>query len=333
MKVYTENIPKQLRNSALWCCWKYVQREGAKKPTKIPFCPMSSEAAKSNDPATFGRFEQAVFAYEMGGYDGIGVGIFGDICAIDIDHCISDEGVISDMAEEIINTMNSYWEISPSGHGIRILFRAPGLRYNKEKYYINNQKIGLEIYAAGYTNKYVTVTGNTTGGVGINDRSKQLQTVLDRFMCREVPQNGTKRAVSTAPRLKLCFSDELLLKKAKKAKNGKLFEKLMDGDYSDYISVETGQPDQSAGDIALCNMLAFWTSNDAAQMDRIFRSSGLMREKWDRPTAGSTYGAITIANAINRVHETYSDYYQAQIEKDRQPMPMKPRQGGVRYGW
>ena len=333
MKIFVQNIPKQLRDSALWCCWKYIQRDGQDKPTKVPFCPMTGKAAKSNDPATFGRFEQATFALDMGDYDGIGIGIFGDICAIDIDHCISEDGVFSDMAEEIINTMNSYWEISPSGHGIRILFKAPGLQYNKELYYINNQRLGLEVYTAGFTNKYVTITGNSTGTVGINERTAQLRSVLDRFMRREVPQNRITRPVCAAPRIKLCFSDELLIKKAKQAKNGKLFERLMAGDYSDYRNTRTHEPDQSAGDIALCNLLAFWTSHDADQMDRIFRSSGLMREKWDRPTAGSTYGAITIQNAINQVTKTYSDFYQEQIERDRQPMPVKPKTGGARYGW
>lgn len=330
--VNIEGIPRQLRDSALWCCWKYTLREGSDKPTKEPYSPMTGKKARSNDPSTFGRFEQAVFALEMGGYDGIGIGIFGDICAIDIDHCISDDGVFSDMAEEIINTMDSYWEISPSGHGIRILFRAPGLKYDKEKYYINKQKIGLEVYTAGFTNKYVTITGNSFGGIDINNRSAQLQAVLDRFMCREVRQNRTER--TKIRRFNLHIEDDLLIKKAKKSKNGKQFEQLMSGDYSGYLSRTTHEPDHSAADIALCNMLAFWTSNDAAQIDRIFRSSGLMREKWDRPTAGSTYGAITIANAIAYTTRTYSDTYFERIEKDRQPMPVKPKQqGGENYGW
>lgn len=328
MRVNIEGVPEQLRNSALWCCWRYMQREGSDKPTKVPFCPMTGKGAKSNDPSTFGRFEQATLALEMGGYDGIGIGIFGDICAIDIDHCISDAGVFSDMAEEIINIMDSYWEISPSGHGIRIIFHAPGLRYDKQKYYINNQKIGLEVYAAGFTNKYVTITGMGLGGVDINNRSTQLQAVLDRFMCREVPQKRTERPASDGLRIRLSIADETLVKKIRESKRGDLFGRLMSGDYSDYRNRTTHEPDRSAADMALCNILAFWTSNDAVQIDRIFRSSGLMREKWDRPTAGSTYGAITIENAICYTTRTYSDYYAELIAKDKQPMPVKPKRGG-----
>jgi putative DNA primase/helicase len=45
-------------------------------------------------------------------------------------------------------------------------------------------------------------------------------------------------------------------------------------------------------------MLAFWTGGDAQRMDRLFRCSGLMREKWDRETGASTYGSLTIAAAL-----------------------------------
>lgn len=52
-------------------------------------------------------------------------------------------------------------------------------------------------------------------------------------------------------------------------------------------------------------MLAFWTNRDAGRMDRLFRSSGLMREKWDRRQSGSSYGELTIRNAIATAREGY----------------------------
>ena len=44
---------------------------------------------------------------------------------------------------------------------------------------------------------------------------------------------------------------------------------------------------------------------DDGQIDRIFRSSGLMRDKWDRRLGDTTYGATTIQQAIAGCHETY----------------------------
>jgi len=42
------------------------------------------------------------------------------------------------------------------------------------------------------------------------------------------------------------------------------------------------------------SMLAFWCGCDEEQIDRIFRTSGMMRPKWDRQQAGTTYGAISM---------------------------------------
>jgi len=43
--------------------------------------------------------------------------------------------------------------------------------------------------------------------------------------------------------------------------------------------------DHSRADLALCGMLAFWCGGDPERIDRLFRRSDLMREKWDRRTA------------------------------------------------
>ena len=51
---------------------------------------------------------------------------------------------------------------------------------------------------------------------------------------------------------------------------------------------------------ALCGLLAFWTHGDAARIDRFFRTSALMRPKWDERHAadGTTYGQMTIGKAV-----------------------------------
>ncbi|PLS86750.1 MAG: hypothetical protein CYG60_05595 [Actinobacteria bacterium] len=51
--------------------------------------------------------------------------------------------------------------------------------------------------------------------------------------------------------------------------------------------------DDSRADLALCSMLAFWTG-DEHQLDRLFRRSGLYREKWER----ADYRERTIRKAI-----------------------------------
>ena len=56
--------------------------------------------------------------------------------------------------------------------------------------------------------------------------------------------------------------------------------------------------DESRADLALCSYLAFWTNNDTARMDALFRQSGLMRRKWDEKRGAQTYGQMTIAKAL-----------------------------------
>ena len=65
-------------------------------------------------------------------------------------------------------------------------------------------------------------------------------------------------------------------------------------DYSDYGS-------QSEADCALCTMIAFRTGPDPDMIDRVFRASALMREKWER----EDYREATIQKAIEACNGTF----------------------------
>ncbi len=45
-------------------------------------------------------------------------------------------------------------------------------------------------------------------------------------------------------------------------------------------------------------------------MDRLFRASGLMRDKWGRPQSNSSYGLITMTNAIAHCQSFYSPQHE-----------------------
>ena len=322
------NLPASLRQNSLFCCWKYETRPDSDKPTKIPYNPCTGGRAQSTNPGTFARLDAAQTAQTR--YDGLGVGVFGDLGAIDIDRCIDDNGVISDMAMEIMGTMSAYTEKSPSGHGLRILFLAGGFQYDKSRYYINNQKAGLEVYIAGATSKFVTVTGDTlTPGMNLEERGEQLRKVLERYMVRQ-----RKPPAPPQPAGPVDLDDMALIARIKRSKHGGEFSALMNGDISAYDG------DDSRADLALCNMLAFWTGRDVARMDRIFRTSGLMRPKWDRPTAGSTYGAITMQNAIQSCRQVYDPqtHFKQRAEtftsaSGQQTLANLHPEKNERYGW
>lgn len=282
-------LPAALREDAHFCCWRYETRNGRR--TKVPYNPRTGGMAQSNRLETFAPL--SVAAEAMSRYDGLGVGIFGSLGAIDIDHCVTG-GAPSELAKDIILTMDSYTELSPSGTGIHILFWAPDFSYDAGRYYINNQKRGLEVYIAGCTRKYVTVTGNVYGVEEMARRNEQLQQVLDKYMVRP----AADRAPSGPETATASWEEAALLERARSARNGDRFAQLWAGDWSGY-------PSQSEADLALCQLLAFWTGRDPSQMDQLFRQSGLMRDKWDRRQSGSTYGAITIAQAVQHCQEVY----------------------------
>lgn len=236
--IQKDQLPAALRERGLFCCWRYEERGG--KRTKVPYNPRTGGKAQSTNPQTFAPFPVALAALDRGGYDGIGEGVFNGLGAVDIDHCVDENGVLSDMAFDVLNTIQGYTEYSPSGKGLRILFTIPaGFQYDKARYYINNQKLGLEVYIAGATQKYVTVTGNALNpGYELMERGEQMAAVLEKYMVRPRSQTPTPRA-APAPLGRDSMigdggpEDLSLIERAKHSRKGAQFAALWDGPLQD----------------------------------------------------------------------------------------------------
>ena len=249
------NIPNELKQSALWCVWKYNNEHG-----KIPHNPRTGGNAQSNNPDTFSDFQTACKKYNTGSYDGLGIGIFNNIGAIDIDNCISDE-VFSDMAQDIIDIMGSYTEISPSGKGIRIIFSVEDFQYDRDSYYINNRKRGLEVYISGTTNKFVTITGNAINDMTVVDGSLKLGRILDLYMRRSDtnatrPQNSF---VAVADYLKIGLEKD---------------EKLI-AYWNGYRPLES----ESENDMGFMSKLLYWCNGNSDEAIKAFMSSPYTSQK------------------------------------------------------
>ena len=275
-----ERIPKELKEEALFCLWKYEERDG--KKTKVPY-KIDGKKARPNLITDFSSFDSVSKLVDK--YSGIGMGVFNGFSAVDIDHCVED-GVPNEMATNIINTMQSYTELSPSGTGVRIIFKVDDFNFDKNIYYIHNAKIGLEIYVSGVTRKFVTLTGNQINDYGIANCHTALEEVLNTYMKRPC----VVKASIESNRVSF-LTDEELIEKAYNAKNGFKFQSLMAGEIPEGKS-------HSDADMALASILAFWSNGDIEQMDRLFRESGLMRDKWDELRGDCTYGEITLNKAV-----------------------------------
>ena len=283
-----KNIPNELKMEALFCLWKYETRDGQK--TKVPY-KTNGYWACVNSATDFSSFDSVSKLVDK--YSGIGMGVFNGFSAIDIDHCVED-GVPNEMATDIINKMQSYTEFSPSGTGVRIIFKVDDFNYDKNTYCIHNRKRKLEVYVSGATNKFVTLTGNRLNDYGIANCDAVLGGILDAYMKRPfvVKSKIDTNRVSY-------LSDENVLNKAMASISGFKFADLWEG------KIPEGKS-HSEADMSLASYLAFWSNGDIEQMDRIFRRSGLMRDKWDRAQSGSTYGEITLNKAVANATAFYT---------------------------
>ncbi|MFC7205265.1 hypothetical protein ACFQJC_17280 [Haloferax namakaokahaiae] len=294
-----EKLPAQLVERDQWVCWRSEKRDG--KKTKIPVVPGEGSFASSTNSETWSDFETALSFVANGRADGIGFVFTTDdpIVGVDLDDCRDPEtGDVEEDAQDIIERFDSYTEVSPSGTGYHVLIKG-NLPEGR------NRRGQIELYD---TARFFTVTGDRVDDTSgqVKRRQDALEAIHREYVQHhseiEDPERDEHTSVrgdsQTTPTVDL--EDNELLKKAKNASNGPKFERLWNGNTAGYDS-------NSEADMALCCLLAFWTGGETAQMDTLFRQSGLLRAKWDEVhyADGSTYGEKTIERAI----EATSEYY------------------------
>ena len=273
MQTKIENIPDELKGLKQWVCWYGAD--------KIPKNPYTGNNAMANMPDTWGTFQEAVAACEKYHFDGIGFEFANGYFGVDLDHCLDN----LDFVDEFVETLQSYTEISRSGSGIHIICKGKlpdGAR----------RKGNVEMYSEG---RYFICTGNIYNERynSIAECTESIKVLHSKYLPSSIP--GTARREYQI----VDMDDQEVIDKARSCRTGYLFNNLYHGDWQGIYS------SQSEADLALCNQLAFWTQKNEAQMDRIFRTSGLMRPKWDTKRAGRTYGSITIGKACADCTEVY----------------------------
>lgn len=345
-----------LKAEKVWVCFRREARNG--KMTKPPFNPLTGYGARQNDPTTWATYEQAMTAFvdHQNHYDGIGFQFDPNVLpvmGVDLDHCVDPEtGQMDAWASEIVELLASLTEYSPSGTGVHILIvgnargiirhKIPAREFTKECH----PEAKVEIYDEKH---YFTLTEKFVPGSpsGILPRQKQLQAVYEKITSRPASKVHTaprsEKRPSFGPR---DLTDNEIIERATQAQNGAAFRQLWQGDIG-------AQADWSTADFLLCQHLAFWTGKDAARMDRLFRRSGLYRDKWDRKTGNSTYGEITIRQAIKECRNTYTGtngasrraeeelerifasrpYYRDDDDWDKKPHRIEPKEIPFKRVW
>src|SRR5207249_3819246 len=167
---------------------------------------------------------------------------------LDLDHCRDDHGAIAPWAQAIVNEFQSYTEITPSQHGLRIWVRGTWPENRGRRKNVGDGQI--EVYGR---ERYFTVSGQHLPDTPftIEDRTSELAAFHAREFGQTAPPSEPSDA--SAP----IDDDDLLIRAMKDDRFARLFLKP--------FVASTAHPSHSEADLAFCIKLAEWTGKNPEQ--------------------------------------------------------------------
>lgn len=283
-------FPAELIVLPQWVLWKLEERDG--RSTKIPYQTNGLKAGSTNSE-TWSDFQKVMAAY-VGKADFSGVGfVFSPddpYVGIDLDKCRDPvTGVVEPWAVAVLERISTYTELSPSGTGFHMIGKgklpAAGRRKGQ-----------VEMYDSS---RYFTVTGDRYGQSSSDAADIQASlTDLHAEVLGKVPKPVKMRPAATAQTSAASSgphpaTDQAVLDHILASRDAHTFKEFQAGNWA-----ALGYPSQSEGDLAVAGMLARYAGPHPEQIDRLFRGTGMMRDKWDEARGANTYGEMTIAKAL-----------------------------------
>src|SRR5438874_2472903 len=108
-----DNIPTELLSRDRWVAWRWWRKH--RRWTKLPLDPRTLKPAKTNDPATWGSFDEALDGLRRGVAAGVGfVFAAGDgLVGVDLDDCRDPAtGALTPFADDLVLRCRTYAEVS-----------------------------------------------------------------------------------------------------------------------------------------------------------------------------------------------------------------------------
>jgi hypothetical protein len=176
------NIPEEMKQLNQWVGSRATIRFG--KRGKLPIHSVNKSFAKTNDPITWSSFADTID--KRSGDDGIGFVVqeSNRILFIDLDDCII-EGKPNELALSFAKTLNSYYEISPSGTGLHIFCKIRS-DINIDIFSIKSDT--LEIY---YDKRYCHMTGNCKKTLPLKELNKEQE----KFLSIKILENSKSKKI------------------------------------------------------------------------------------------------------------------------------------------
>ena len=166
LPVQAKNFPQEIILLPRWTGWAASPRPGQiNKWDKKPVVSIggSIQGLRWTDPAQWRTFDEVYAEYVANDQiSGVGFimnqiseGVFGeDLVVFDLDNAVID-GEINPVARQVMEQFPTYWELSPSGTGLRGIIRG-----NIEVEVTTSR---CEVYD-GRSNRFVTITGHQIPG-------------------------------------------------------------------------------------------------------------------------------------------------------------------------
>lgn len=292
LPVQLENIPQDLRSIPRWVLWRSVNRtkpDGTSVWAKMPMT-VDARPASSTDPKTWTTFDDVCDALIMGGYDGIGLVLGDDVQGIDLDDCRDpDTGKLTELAEEVLDKVEGYAEVSPSGTGIK-LFSRTNLDSSRTK-----KEVGVELYCSG---RYFTVTGwRVNGHEGLPTLQQDLSWFVQKVWGEELsaaPLEGDE-----AERALALYKPPLEDWDLERVVNEVLPHLDPDCGYDEWLRVGQALHHQGQGDGDWLEAWDQWSAASGKYAD------GYCAQKWDsfNEQRNRGRGVLTLASLLKQTKE------------------------------
>ena len=208
-----------------WVVWPWELRttkSGKEKWTKPPRQARDPRRnARSNDPATWGSYMDAVAAVVAGNADGIGYMLKdSNIGAIDLDHCVDQESTkLEPWAEQVCGEANgAYQEITVSGGGLRIIGTVSGPETHR-RFNFDRSGAGIELYRN--TARYITISGLELGHCA---ELPSLDAFIDTLFARHGGQAAGRLDFNDADPQESLDYDDLIRNGAPEGQRSELFQ-------------------------------------------------------------------------------------------------------------
>jgi putative DNA primase/helicase len=262
-----------------WVAWTYVPREG--KQTKVPINPATGANAASTDPSTWGTHADALKRAVNSGLAGVGFVLGDGWVGIDFDDFRERDGRFSEPVPSAVRLFGTYAEVSPSKTGVKIIGRGKLPEGYKNRTGKNDMGREIEVYDSG---RYFTVTGEKLDDapVAVRDISEELGLFCREHMPKRPshdskPQHEVSGTPVAGPGSVLTDEDVIAFVLGQSGERGDELRLMWGGGIP-----ERFVNDDSVADGSLLNEIVYYTGGDLDQADRVFRQSGLYRDKWER---------------------------------------------------